>query len=65
MNRLAMLAMHASTGSESGTAAKRRRLDFRSKSKKAKRLAASNVSIRQALNCYLGSKITQAKRAGA
>jgi len=30
--------------------------------RKAKRLATSNVSIRQALNCQLGLKISQAKR---
>jgi hypothetical protein len=29
---------------------------FRLKSKKTKRLAVSNISIRQALNCWLGLK---------
>jgi hypothetical protein len=32
--------------------------------KKTKRLAASISSIRQALNCQLGLKISQATRAG-
>jgi hypothetical protein len=33
---------------------------FRLKSKKAKRLATSTISIRQALNCQLSLKINQA-----
>jgi hypothetical protein len=36
------------------------RLGFQIETKKAKRLATRAVSIRQALNCQLGSKINQA-----
>ncbi len=46
-----MLAVHAFAGAESKGRRKLQRSRFRLKSKKTKRLAMSNGSIRQAMNC--------------
>jgi hypothetical protein len=52
LNGLAILAVHAFADAESKRGQRKlQRSRFRLKPKKTKRLAASNGSIRQALNC--------------